>query len=217
MTQKERITMPKNSKPYVVGLTGGIASGKTLISDEFSRLGVPIIDTDVIAHNLVKPGQPALKEIERVFGSDIIDESGRLKRRDLRILIFSNSAKRAKLESILHPRIKWEVRNAIAREVAAYCILVIPLLADRVSYPQLNRVLVIDVDPETQIKRLMARDSCDRDQAKKALSAQISRKQRQKIADDVLENSGSQALARMKVASLHEKYLRLSAKAASFN
>ena len=197
--------------PYVIALTGGIASGKTLISNEFARLGVPVIDTDIIAHKLVEPGEPALKEIEDVFGSAVIDDSGRLKRPELRSLIFSDSAKREKLESILHPKIRIEVAKAVADVATDYCILVIPLLAERGTYPNVQRVLVVDVKIKTQISRLMARDNCSRNQAKQALAAQASRKQRLSIADDVLDNSGSLQQARHKVEMLHRIYTKLAA------
>ena len=201
---------PQNTHPFTIALIGGIASGKTLISDEFARLGVPVIDTDVIAHEIVEPGEPALREIEQVFGSQILDENRRLKRSNLRAMIFADPDARKKLESILHPRIKQEVRNAIAKVTTTYCIVVIPLLADRAAYPYVNRVLVVDVEPETQIIRLMARDSCSHEQAKQALAAQISRAERLKIADDVLDNSGSPEQVRQEVAQLHLKYLQMT-------
>lgn len=196
--------------PFIVALTGGIASGKTLISQTFAELGVLIIDTDTIAHALVEPGQPALQEIEQAFGAKIIDENNRLKRSELRALIFSEQNARKKLESILHPRIRQEANKAIAKLTTPYCILVIPLLTDRTDYPNVNRVLVVDVEPETQIERLMTRDNCNRKQAKQALAAQANRAQRLKIADDILDNSGPPESVRAKVASLHKKYLHLS-------
>lgn len=203
-------TKPKANKPYAVALTGGIASGKTLISDEFTRLGVPVIDTDVIAHKLVEPGQVALKEIKSVFGSNIVDGSGQLKRPDLRALIFSDPDKREKLEAILHPKIRLEAGAAIAKVTSAYCILVIPLLAERGAYPNVDRVLVVDVEPEIQISRLMARDKSSRKQAEQALASQAGREQRLSIADDILENAGSKQQARKEVERLHQKYLQLA-------
>jgi dephospho-CoA kinase len=197
--------------PYTVALTGGISSGKTLVSDEFAKLDVPIIDTDVIAHQLVEPGQPALNEIESVFGSRFIDSSGRLKRSDLRELIFSDPDSRKKLESILHPRIRLKVDEAIAKVTSDYCILVIPLLVENGFYPNIDRILVVDVEPETQIKRLMARDNSSRQQAERALASQAERMQRSAIADDILDNSGSLMQIRRKVALLHKKYTQLSA------
>lgn len=199
-----------NRHPYTVALTGGIASGKTLISDEFARLGVPVIDTDIIAHNLVEPGQAALKEIENVFGSKIIDDSGRLKRQDLRALIFAEPGKRKKLEAILHPKIRREASEAVAKVTSAYCLLVIPLLVERAMYPDVDRVLVVDVEPNTQVNRLMARDNCSRKQAEQALASQASREQRLTIADDILDNSGSPEQARSAVFQLHQKYSKLA-------
>jgi len=196
--------------PYTVALTGGIASGKTLVSDEFSRLGVPVIDTDIIAHKIVEPGQPALREIEAAFGASILDGDGRLKRKELRTLIFNDMDERKKLESILHPKIRQEVTKAVAKVRTDYCILVIPLLTESGSYPNVNRVLVVDVDPETQIARLMSRDGSSREQAKQALASQASRTQRLAIADDVLENSGSPAAARRAVSKLNDLYKKTS-------
>lgn len=208
MTQKPKA---KNKhRPYTVALTGGIASGKTLVSDAFAELGVPVVDTDVIAHNLVEPGQPALDEIKSVFGPDIIDSSGRLDRKRLRALIFEDPEMRRKLETILHPKIRRVASEAVTRATFAYCILVIPLLTERGAYPNIDRILVVDVDSETQIDRLMVRDSSDRKQAEQALAAQANRKQRLEIADDVLENSGSVQQARNEVARLHIKYLQLA-------
>ena len=196
--------------PYTIALTGGIASGKTLISDEFSRLGVAVIDTDVIAHQIVEPGQTALQEIKDIFGSNFIDGNGRLDRQKLRSLIFSNPGERKKLESILHPRIRQEADNAVAKVTHTYCLLVIPLLTERGVYPNVDRILVVDVEPDTQISRLIARDKTSQRQARQALASQDNRAQRLKIADDILDNSGSPEQARCEVAQLNLKYLRLA-------
>ena len=203
--------------PYTIALTGGIASGKTLVSSEFSRLGVPIIDTDVIAHEIVEPGQPALVEIESTFGPDMIGTDGRLKRPELRALIFSDPDQRSKLEAILHPRIRQEVANAITRLSSDYCVLVIPLLLERGDYPNLDRVLVIDVTPDIQIQRLMNRDHCTQEQAQQALASQATREQRLNIADDVLDNSGSPEDIGQAVAELHRAYTALARVAKSGN
>ena len=200
-----------DSLPYTVALTGGIASGKSLVSDEFTRLGVPVIDTDVIAHEIVEPGQPALAEIESAFGSGVIDADGRLKRSELRKLIFSDPGSRRKLESILHPRIRQKAGEDITKVTAVYCILVIPLLAENSTYPNVDRILVVDVKPETQIDRLMDRDGSNHKQAEQVLAAQATREQRLKIADDVLDNSGSFVQTRDEVLLLHKKYTQLSA------
>ncbi len=199
-----------HSLPYTVALTGGIASGKTLVSDEFAKLGVPIIDTDVIAHEIVRPGRAALDEILTSFGPDIIDENGELRRSELRKMIFSDPDARKKLESILHPKIRQKAGKAIARVSSAYCILVIPLLVERSAYPNIDRILVVDVEPETQIRRLMFRDGSSRAQAKQALASQANREQRLKIADDVLDNSVLPEQARLEVARLNLEYLNLA-------
>jgi dephospho-CoA kinase len=200
-----------DKRPYTVALTGGIASGKTMVSDEFAKLGVPIIDTDIIAHEIVEPGQPALLEVKNAFGPNIIDASGRLKRSELRSLIFSDPDARRKLETILHPRIRQAAVKAISRVAADYCILVIPLLTEKEGFPGIDRILVVDVEPETQINRLMARDNSSRKQAGQALASQLSREQRLTLADDILDNSGSPAQARDQVGQLHKKYTRLAA------
>ena len=206
----QRSSSESTHHPYTVALTGGIASGKTLVSDAFGTLAVPVVDTDLIAHNLVEPGQPALREIEEVFGSGVIDSSGRLDRQKLRVLVFANTGMRTKLETILHPRIRQVTSETVAKITFAYCILVIPLLVEKGSYPNIDRVLVVDVAPEIQINRLMARDNSDFKQAKQVLASQASREQRLEIADDVLENSGSPQEARDKVARFHQKYLKLA-------
>lgn len=200
-----------SGRPFVVALTGGIASGKSLVSREFEKLGVPVIDTDIIAREVVQPGMPALEEISQTFGEEILDKTGRLKRSKLRSLIFSDSVAREKLESILHPRIRQAAMKAIARVDGAYCLLVIPLLTEKGAYPNTDRILVVDTNVETQVERLMRRDHCSREEAQKALDAQASREQRLKLADDVLDNSGSAEAIHEKVASLHRKYLELAA------
>lgn len=202
------IQAQKNSLPYVVALTGGIAAGKTLVSNEFAKLGVPIIDMDVIAHEIVEPGHLALQEIANAFGKDIINIDGRLKRSQLRAIIFSDANSRNKLESILHPRIEQKASDAIMQVDSPYCILVIPLLAKKSTYPYIDRVLVVDVDSETQIERLMARDNSSRKLAQQALASQASREQRLQIADDILGNSGSPEQTRNEVILLHKKYLQ---------
>jgi len=200
----------KQGIPYIVALTGGIASGKTLVSDAFAKLGVPIIDTDVIAHQIVEPGQPALLEIASAFGSQIINKDGRLSREKLRSIIFSEPEQRLKLEAILHPRIRQAVIDAIAKVTYDYCIVVIPLLAEKGAYPFVNRILVVDVDPDVQISRLMSRDGSSRKQAEQILASQASRKERLSIADDVLDNSSSPEQAQSRAAQLHAEYLQLA-------
>lgn len=205
------------TEPFIVALTGGIASGKTAVSDRFAALGVPIIDTDLIAHAVVKPGQPALREIVTAFGQDILQPDGTLNRRLLREAIFSDPAARLKLESILHPAIRAQVQQDIAAVEAPYCIVVIPLFTESSakanSYDWVDRVLVVDTTEETQVRRVMQRDDVSREQAQAALAAQASRQSRLELADDVIENNGAAAELDAKVKRLHELYLRLSQQA----
>lgn len=195
---------------FAVGLTGGIASGKTAVSDHFARLGVPVIDTDVIAREVVEPGQPVLQEVIAAFGNDIVDDEGRLRRRKLRDLIFSDPEKQALLESIVHPAIRSETRRRVADAQGPYCLIVIPLLAESGHFDWLDRVLVVDVPEETQIERLMERDGVTELDARKSLAAQAGRDVRLQLADDVLDNSGDIEELEAQVAELHQKYRNAS-------
>jgi dephospho-CoA kinase len=192
---------------FVVALTGGIASGKTLVSTLFSELGVPIIDSDLIARELVEPGQPLLASIVSAFGHELLDAYGRLKRRKLRALIFSNTEKREQLDAIMHPQIAAVARDRINQVRSGYCILVIPLLAEKGKYSGVDRILVVDTDIATQLARLSARDEVSDEQAQAAIAAQASREQRLVIADDVIENSGNKADLKLKVEELNNTYL----------
>ena len=188
-------------------MTGGIASGKTAVSDHFAHLGVPVIDTDRIAREIVEPGQPALQSIADSFGPGILDGDGALDRRKMRKMIFSDPVLKSRLENILHPLISAEVLRQIGRQTGPYCILVIPLFAESSSYTWINRVLVVDVPEEVQIERVMARDKIEREQAEAILRAQTSRQKRLTLADDVLENSGSFSELKKQVEKLHRFYL----------
>lgn len=204
--------MPRvgHRRPFVVVLTGGIASGKSAVSERFANLGVPVVDTDVIARELVQPGQPALAEIVSTFGTDILDEKGRLDRRRMRQIIFGDQDSKHRLEAILHPAIGAAAEQQILSLDTLYCILVVPLLAESGRYRWADRVLVVDVDEATQIARLTARDRVDRHQAEAALKAQSSREQRLALADDVIENRGSLRELDRAVSALHEKYSALA-------
>ena len=175
---------------YIVGLTGGIASGKTAVSDRFASLGVPVIDTDIIARQLVEPGEETLAKVVEAFGDDILDQEGNLRRRRLREIIFSDPDKQDLLENILHPAIRAEARHQVSQADADYCMVVIPLLAESGHFEWLDRVLVVDVPEEVQIERLTARDDVSMEQAKASLAAQASREARLELADDVIDNSG---------------------------
>lgn len=194
---------------FTVVLTGGIASGKTSVSDRFRRLGVPVIDTDVIARQLVEPGQPALARIAEIFGSGILDSTGGLDRKKMRGAIFSNPNKKAQLEQVLHPLIGEEVMKRLEQVSAPYCILVVPLFAESGAYRWVDRVLLVDVSEEQQIRRVMLRDDIGREQAEAILEAQASRAERVALADDVIDNSGPLDELEGKIEALHQKYSSL--------
>ena len=199
-----------DSRTFVVVLTGGIAAGKTTVSDLFALRGVPVIDTDKIAHEIVEPGQPALKQITDAFGQEFLRADGRLDRKKMRDAIFSSKHKKNCLESILHPAIATQVDQLIVQVDQPWCILVIPLLAKTTLFPSIDRVLVVDVEESVQIERVMARDNISRKQAQSILDAQSSRRQRLALADDILNNSGSLAQLEVKVDKLYRNYTGLA-------
>jgi dephospho-CoA kinase len=195
---------------FTVVLTGGIASGKTAVSDGFRKLSVPVVDTDVIARELVEPGQSALTRIVEMFGPAILDPDGGLDRRKMRNAIFSSPEMKTRLEGLLHPMIAEEVMHRIEQVTAPYCILVIPLYTESGSYRWVDRVLVVDVDEERQIERVMSRDHIRREQAEAILNAQAGRQERLALADDLIENNGTLADLESKIDALHRKYSSLA-------
>jgi dephospho-CoA kinase len=204
-------TGDKQPGPYRIGLTGGIASGKSAVADLFAELGVPIIDTDVIAREVVQPGQPALDEIRSRFGEHMIDAAGNLDRAALREAIFSDDEARLDLEAILHPRIGAETRRQADAVEGAYQVIVVPLLTSSPLIQFVDRVLVVDCDEDTQLQRLLARDSESIDQARRILAAQASREDRLRTADDVIDNNRSLQDLRREVTALDRKYRHLAA------
>lgn len=193
-----------------IALTGGIGSGKTAVSQAFARHGVPVIDTDVLAREVVEPGQPALREIVELFGDACLDATGALDRAYLRRVVFADAGRRQKLEAILHPRILRALRERLATLQAPYCLVVVPLLVETGLDKQFERILVVDVPEQVQIERVMARDRVDAEQARQILGQQASRAQRLAIADDVIENTGTLAELEDKVVVLHQQYLALA-------
>lgn len=194
----------------VVGLTGGIGSGKTAVSDCFAALGVPVIDTDLIAREVVEPGQAALAEIVAEFGAQCVDDSGALQRAVLRKRIFNDAAARQRLEAILHPRIRNVVHERIAAQTAPYVLVVIPLLVESAMTDLVQRILVVDVVEEEQMRRVLLRDQIHSLQARQILNAQATRQQRLAVADEVLVNDGALTDVPAKVAALHQRYLQLA-------
>ncbi len=193
-----------------VGLTGGIGSGKSRVSDAFARLGVPVIDTDIIARELVAPGQPALDEIRAAFGDAVFTAEGELDRRALRQRIFSQPDQRRKLEAILHPRIRAEVRRQTAALSAPWVLIVIPLLLESGQGDLVQRVLVVDAPVELQRARTTQRDQISEEEVDRILAAQLSREQRLAAADDVIVNDGSLADLQQQVEKHYHFYNRLA-------
>ena len=193
---------------FRVGLTGGIASGKTAVANLFAAHRVPVIDTDVLAREVVEPGQPALAAVIHAFGTQVLAEDGRLDRPRLREQIFGDADARRRLEAILHPAIRAEMERQSRAAGGPYQVLVIPLLVEGGRRDHVDRVLVVDVPEATQIERLVRRDGVSRDQADAALRAQASRDARLAFADDVIENAGDLAALEKRVAKLHGDYLR---------
>jgi len=194
-----------------IGLTGGIASGKSTVTQRFSELSVPVIDADVAARNVVERGKPGLEQVVRRFGPDVLDASGNLDRAALRALIFSDSASRQALDAILHPLIRADMEQQAAMVNGPYLVMAIPLLIESGrARDRVDRVLVVDVDEALQLKRVQARDGSSETHARAILAAQASREARLAAADDVLRNSGSVADLRQAVDRLHEKYLHLA-------
>jgi dephospho-CoA kinase len=197
-------------RPLRVALTGGIASGKSTVADLFSEYGVPIIDTDVIARQLVRPGEPALEEIRATFGDEVFDADGGLDRKSMREIVFSDPQRRKQLESILHPKIREAVVAQSESVNGPYQIIAVPLLVGSPIQEFIDRVLVVDCDEDTQLNRLLARDAESEDQARRILAAQASRQDRLAIADDVILNDEELTDTRGQVDALHSKYLILA-------
>jgi len=197
----------------LIALTGGIGSGKTTVSDIFKSKNVPVIDTDIIARQIVELDKPAYNEIIKVFGEKILNTDKNIDRQALRNLIFSSSEKRLKLEKILHPIIWDEVQNQLKSITSTYCIIVVPLLLennDKIKPIKFNRILVIDTPENVQIKRATTRDNSDESIVKKIMDNQVSRQERIAAADDIILNVENLDSLNTKVSQLHEKYLQLS-------
>jgi dephospho-CoA kinase len=194
-----------------IGLTGGIASGKSTVTQRFAELGVPVIDADVAARHVVEHGKPGLQQVVRRFGPGVLDASGNLDRAALRALIFSDSASRQALDAILHPLIRCDMERQAAMVKGPYLVMAIPLLIESGrARDRVDRVLVVDVDEALQLERVQARDGSSETHARAILAAQASREARLAAADDVLRNSGSVADLRQAVDRLHEQYLQLA-------
>ncbi|MGQ0698141.1 MAG: dephospho-CoA kinase [Panacagrimonas sp.] len=191
---------------YTVGLTGGVASGKSLVSTQFRKLGVPVLDADQVSRAVVEPGQLALAEIARSFGASVLQADGHLDRRRLREIVFSDPEARRQLEQITHPKIREHIRLWMDQQTAPYCILENAILFESGMDRLVDRVLVVDVPEEVQLARLMTRDGIDENLAHKMLAAQSPRAMRLERADDVLLNTGSPDETADAVLHLHDTY-----------
>ena len=192
---------------YIVALTGGIGSGKSTVAEAFSRLGVTIIDADILARQVVEPGTPALRAIAEHFGNDMIEPDGALNRRKLRDRIFTHPEEKSWLNALLHPLIQQETQKQIAQATSPYVLWVVPLLVENNLHDKADRVLVVDVSPATQIQRTIARDNVGREHAEQILAAQATREARLAVADDVIDNNGAPDAIASDVARLHQQYL----------
>ncbi|MEX0444854.1 dephospho-CoA kinase [Xenorhabdus sp. SGI246] len=193
---------------YIVALTGGIGSGKTTISNVFSSLGVPLVDADIIAREVVTPGSPALQAISEHFGSDILLPDGSLNRTALRQKIFSAPEEKQWLNSLLHPLIHAETQQQLNQVSYPYVIWVVPLLIENNLTHLADRILVVDVPPEIQISRTITRDGVSREQVENILAAQASRQERLEKADDVILNDQKKQDLTARIIELHQKYLK---------
>lgn len=198
------------SRIFRVALTGGIASGKSTVADMFAALDVPIIDTDLIAREIVEPGEPALDDIRHEFGDEVFDDKGGLDRGAMRRIVFADNDARERLQTILHPRIQAAAYQQAARAGGRYQLIVVPLLTESPIRDFVDRILVVDCDEKTQIRRLVARDDESEGQARRILAAQASRDERLKIADDVIRNDGDPDATLQQVQDLHNRYLAMA-------
>ena len=201
-----------STRAYRVGLTGGIASGKSTAAKFFGALGVPILDSDQIARDVVEPGQPPLERLVERFGKKILTADGHLDRPALRDIVFSDPKARADLEALTHPAIGAAMEARSAAAGGPYQILVIPLLVEKNLAAHVDRVLVVDCDEELQVRRLRDRDGSTPQQVQAILKAQAPRAARLKAANDVIHNDTDMSAVREQVAALHARYLELAAR-----
>ena len=195
---------------FVVGLTGGIGSGKTVASDRFEELGVKVVDADIASRVVVEIGKPALSSIEDEFGSDVISDDGSLNRAKLREIIFKDDEAKSWLESLLHPLIGQHILDEIASATSKYVILVSPLLFETTQFQMCNRTLLIDVPKDIQILRTAKRDKVPESQVEKIIASQMDRDQKIGKADDVIVNDGEIGDLISKIDKIHQRYIELA-------
>ena len=197
-------------KKYVVGLTGGIGSGKSAAADEFAKLGATIVDTDAIAHELTQKGGAAIPEVERIFGKAFV-QGGAMDRKKMRDHVFATPAEKTKLEGLLHPLIREASRARIAAAPGPYVVHVVPLLIESPDYrSRVDRVLVVDAPEEIRVARVQARSGLAPDEVRAIIRTQATGAARLDAADDVIDNAGERDALRKQVAALHQKYLQFA-------
>jgi dephospho-CoA kinase len=197
--------------PLVIGLTGGIGSGKSAAAEEFARLGATVVDTDAIAHELTSAGGAATSGVRRLFGDAYIDASGAMDRRKMRELVFSDPRAKQRLEDLLHPLIREESQRRIAAATGPYVVHVVPLLIESPDYRQrVDRVLVVDCPEDVQLARVRARSGLGEDEVRRVIAAQATRAMRRAAADDLIDNGGSLEALRTQVGDLHRRYRQLA-------
>ena len=196
----------------VIGLTGGIGSGKSAAAEEFARLGATVVDTDAISHELTAAGGAAVAEIKRQFGSAFVDASGAMNRKRMRDLVFADVEEKQRLEALLHPMIRAESARRIAAASGPYTVHVVPLLIESPDYRErVGRVLVVDCPEDLQVARVRARSGLPEGEIRRIIATQIQRQKRLAAADDVIDNSGTIAAMQQQVRRLHQTYLKLAA------
>lgn len=195
----------------VIGLTGGIGSGKSMATDYLHSRGITIVDADIAARVIVEPGKPALEDIVTAFGENILQDNGTLNRAALRQIVFADPAQRQRLEAITHPRIAQEILRQLSGSASPYTILVSPLLFESGQYRFAQRTLLIDAPENTQRQRASARDKVSEEQIAAIMSAQMSREERRKRADDIVMNDGDLPALHVALEVLHQRYLGLQA------
>lgn len=196
---------------FVLGLTGGIGSGKTAVSDVFATLGVEVVDTDLIAHQLTSSGAEGTRQLQQLFGDAVVDADGRLNRRVVRELVFADNDARQRLEAVLHPLIRSEAARQLQAVTSRYGVLVVPLLAESPHFQALcDRILVVDCSEAVQLERVMRRSGLQRADVEAIMAAQAPRIARLALADDVLDNSGGRDALQARVLALHQQYLTLA-------
>ncbi len=193
-----------------VGLTGGIGSGKSTVQAIFVRLGVPVVDADRVAREVVEPGRPALRELVELLGPEVLTGTGNLNRSRVRELVFRDTELRLRVEAILHPRIRKTMENRVQDLEASYCVLSIPLLLETGQTDLVDRILVVDVPRELQIKRASARDHATTAEVARIIDAQLAREERLDRADDILRNDTDLRSLENQIRRLHGLYLKLS-------